>query len=700
MLCQACQVAFQAAYYKAAGREPPSVQRNYATSFKALICSASSATRTYSTVQSLHTSLLTGCPTCRRIWIFFLEFFYDTESEPVQKAAEGDVPETYEEFCAQDGIGTDVEAVTFFTFKITSRYYYGRPYHCSFDITTNSTKSCRFYLFPTSDIPELVPSWRSWSVSTADKPELWRHWLRTCLESHKKCQDAALRPAFIPKRLIEISSDNSCFKWRLIYPTSDTVQYLTLSHCWGSSEHRKLTKETHSAFLEFSGDSELPKTYRDAFRITASLDFKFIWIDSLCIIQDDTGDWEEQSSLMGSVYGGARCNIAAAWAKDGDGGCFSRRDPFLVGSQMTLVLRDGSVTNFDILFAHLSQDNSPKGPLHSRAWVVQERYLATRQLVFSKHQMFWECLQPKDFTQFLECSQPYSNYFLWKPPGWQYSDFSFAREKPILEYHDENAFRETWAQLVEYYSGCGITKASDRLIALAGLAARSREAAQGEYLAGLWEKNLQAQLCWAVDEFRSKSPRRISSGVAPTWSWANIGAPIRWDMIHVRDLPPTALAEVVRASVNADDPTNVSGELVVKGITMRARRTFRVESAFIVVDPLEPTNLPWTPITDIRPKWDEYISDEDGDSSLRERLQMEREGDILLIQTSYMRMGSFRAHAQCGSIMLELAKRLGLPDTHDETRWSSTPRAVPPELMTVNLDDPGLADLVQEVTII
>ncbi|KAF2786856.1 heterokaryon incompatibility, partial [Melanomma pulvis-pyrius CBS 109.77] len=66
--------------------------------------------------------------------------------------------------------------------------------------------------------------------------------------------------------------------------------YFTLSYCWGGAEVTRLTKEV---FLDFSRAIpfyDLPKTFKDAMVITRKLGYNYIWIDSLCIIQDDPDD--------------------------------------------------------------------------------------------------------------------------------------------------------------------------------------------------------------------------------------------------------------------------------------------------------------------------------------------------------------------------------------------------------------------------
>ncbi|ORY13348.1 heterokaryon incompatibility, partial [Clohesyomyces aquaticus] len=90
--------------------------------------------------------------------------------------------------------------------------------------------------------------------------------------------------------------------------------YVALSHCWGSPENHPLetTKENYGERLAGVPLENLPKTFRGVVKITNHIGVKYLWIDSLCIIQDDTEDWKQEAAKMGAVYEYARLTIAAA----------------------------------------------------------------------------------------------------------------------------------------------------------------------------------------------------------------------------------------------------------------------------------------------------------------------------------------------------------------------------------------------------
>jgi hypothetical protein len=410
------------------------------------------------------------------------------------------------------------------------------------------------------------------STPTATNFRLWNRWVNSCSESHKKCcaLDHELE-SFVPSRLVEIrmGDDGQSFTWRLVSRANiGNVQYLTLSHCWGSSTHTSLRNETMSTFIEFSEYAELPKSFRDAFLITFSLGFRFIWIDSLCIIQDDPLDWESQASMMGAVYKNSRCNIAATWAEDGNGGCFTRSKPMV----LTLDLEPVGSMEVQLQPRTLFYDDLMEAPLNRRGWVAQERFLARRQISFAESQVYWECQElvaseqyPAGIPKSMRDSSPYNQAV--PPIG-----------IPTLNLPTEMGLRNAWAALVDFYSDCKFSKVSDKMIALAGLAGEMRERTGDVYLAGIWKKDLRSQLCWATDfDVRWRANRtRVPIYLAPTWSWASVDGPVMSDYRYGgTTMEYVSCVEVLDASVHSKHISGLhsfsESRLVLRGIAMWAQ---------------------------------------------------------------------------------------------------------------------------------
>jgi hypothetical protein len=132
---------------------------------------------------------------------------------------------------------------------------------------------------------------------------------------------------------------------------------VALSHCWGGPEFPiPCTLEASSKIHTKVGlrYAELPKTFRDAIDVTRAMGYEYLWIDSLCIIQDSADDWKKEARRMAIIYDNAVFTIAAMDAENSSHGLFAAD----VGSVNTL---------------------------ETRAWVCQERMLAPRTLMFTKN---------------------------------------------------------------------------------------------------------------------------------------------------------------------------------------------------------------------------------------------------------------------------------------------------------------------------
>lgn len=184
---------------------------------------------------------------------------------------------------------------------------------------------------------------------------------------------------------------------RLIESGGEHGRYVALSHCWGQLLSFTTNKETYSTRKQCISQREIPETFRDAILMTRKLGIQYLWIDSLCIIQDDNGDWERESAKMVDVYSNSYITLAASNA-DGDSKGFlhTRIVPGKICTRWAM--KDGAECR--IYFQPWTADEryrqrlgAPvnKEPLTSRAWATQERWLSRRTVLFATDQTFWEC---------------------------------------------------------------------------------------------------------------------------------------------------------------------------------------------------------------------------------------------------------------------------------------------------------------------
>lgn len=168
-------------------------------------------------------------------------------------------------------------------------------------------------------------------------------------------------------------------------------QYVALSHCWGLNRHivtNKINLDTHKRSIPFGS---LPKTFQDAVVLTKRIGIHYIWIDSLCIIQDDVQDWKSEAAKMADVYRDAYCTLAATGSRGDHEGIFVQRT-----SQDICTLRYNA-KDIDLLVTYIEEDvNTLKdflifSPLSQRAWCLQEKLLSPRIINFTRSRAIWEC---------------------------------------------------------------------------------------------------------------------------------------------------------------------------------------------------------------------------------------------------------------------------------------------------------------------
>ncbi|TKA35549.1 hypothetical protein B0A54_13136 [Friedmanniomyces endolithicus] len=273
-------------------------------------------------------------------------------------------------------------------------------------------------------------------------------------------------------------------------------------------------------------------TFRHAIQITRGLGIRYIWIDALCIVQNDHDDWAREAAKMRTVYSDAFLTIAAASASDGTGGCFHSRDG---GKEYPYAGQRGSVTNiyirlpvdhsfFDALSAGVQAHKSVQHyPLATRKWIFQERMLSRRVLYFTRYELAWECrTETACECDGADClATPHnSGYTLAKPKS------SFPNTAlSVPGTHDmaaKAAFLERWAILAEEYSSRSLSYPTDALIALSGVARAFDTAGLGTYFAGMWEFALPLQLAWRTvydPELETQGP--LPGYTAPSWSWVS-----------------------------------------------------------------------------------------------------------------------------------------------------------------------------------
>ncbi|KAH8672209.1 heterokaryon incompatibility protein-domain-containing protein [Ilyonectria robusta] len=368
-------------------------------------------------------------------------------------------------------------------------------------------------------------------------------WLKECDDTHTSACSLERVPELpvLPTRCIDVGKADGSAQPRLAISGGCHGRYTTLSHCWGKG--RLPARLTTSSVLPLSDAihlDTLPRTYRDAISITRALGIRYIWIDSLCIIQDDTDDWERESANMASIYRNAYLNIAATSALDSDGGCMHTPRP-TTSFQIEPAPRWSSGGRFPGAGpfpgvgpgATRSEQATPalvrpsgsarkleKAALNTRAWVLQEVCLSRRTIHFAQDQMYWFCAEREASEDGTHVHTPHygsPRAPLLGPPHWLMGQSDQITRGSVYT---------MWWTLVEDYSSRALTHASDKMAALAGLTQFFQERlGEDEPVAGMWKAELVDSLCWTCDPVTDEASR--TSPGPPSWSWTSVDGPIR-----------------------------------------------------------------------------------------------------------------------------------------------------------------------------
>lgn len=377
------------------------------------------------------------------------------------------------------------------------------------------------------------------SIWSCDHLDAVVSWHANCRRQHPECaktlsgsQEFDVTNVPLPTRCIEVKVDHTSNPPSYTYVLRETAgqlgKYVTLSHRWGpDAESCKTTKATFACRKgECTHDacrlSPISRLFRDAGMLSAGIGVKYIWIDSLCIVQDDEDDWDRESRLMGEYYQHSWLTICATTLAT-TGGLFGPISDEYHPRVTRLPYRSRRHGTQEGWFyvqymenAFLSGDyqkNIKRSSLLKRGWVFQEWMMSRRILTFSGQGGL-----------FVQCQREAPHSLHGDTVNGQSSSSETNYENDLFENKTPSA---SWISIVETYSGLELTRLTrDRLIALSGLAREFGRTARSEtkYLSGLWGRQCEG-LLW---EQSTPGDRVRVRGIA-TWSWASMAIPMKDD---------------------------------------------------------------------------------------------------------------------------------------------------------------------------
>jgi hypothetical protein len=361
------------------------------------------------------------------------------------------------------------------------------------------------------------------------------------------------KPSFRPARLLHIESRKESGLIRLVethgFPSVDETSqpYLALSYCWGKGGPSiKTTKSNYSHLQKSISYSTLPKAYQDTVRVARAVGVKFIWIDALCIIQDDREDWEKESRMMAEIFQNSLVTLIVLRTASCNEGFLERNPSIRINYHNREWNVRGSFFLRHMPFSYMDAESSIRAapsfsdrpislelqhsPWQTRGWTFQEDMFSMRKLYFGQLMMYWESLQlAEDIIKtedtiiddklkrrersaevsIIHSSEPWRSDYDYN--GWYY---------PMLSYCKKNLTYET-----------------DRLSAVSSYAKLIASKSGDTYVAGLWKKDLHVGVLWKIGRRQRRTFRTVmkhltspSEYIAPSWSWASHNTILHFDL--------------------------------------------------------------------------------------------------------------------------------------------------------------------------
>ncbi|KAI1087222.1 heterokaryon incompatibility protein-domain-containing protein [Rostrohypoxylon terebratum] len=287
-----------------------------------------------------------------------------------------------------------------------------------------------------------------WTIPTDptsdDSTKIAQTWLETCVSKHTSCHQTDGNSQ-MPSRFLDIG-DPIYKGFVVLREACDSLptdsRYVALSHCWGTARvitttQANMEEHKHAIKLE-----SLPQTFKDALFIVQKFGLRYVWIDSLCIVQDDADDWQREAARMADVYRNAYFVLGATRGESDAQGFLGPR-----------IKTPGSAVLGDIL-----------------------------------------------------------------PTPWN-TDLLPRRREPVVKYAN-------WYHMIEQYTTRNITKDSDRLPALLGVANALGAITGDGYIAGIWLGDLLEGLTWCAANDEGLEHPQTRTG--PSWSWVSVKGPVQF----------------------------------------------------------------------------------------------------------------------------------------------------------------------------
>ena len=397
-----------------------------------------------------------------------------------------------------------------------------------------------------------------------------KSWLRDCLETHDRCPKP--RSCNMPERLVEILNEDQL----ALSCNVQGCQYAALSYCWGGPQTFSTTNPNVIEMQKGFPISRLPKTLQEAIMVARKLGFRYIWIDSLCILQDSPTDKELEIPKMPSYYKNASITICAGGSDCHQGflGPRDRCDRHPDNPWQKDLLQMPYLSKAGETRPMLFRQNTPYclswEPISKRAWTFQERLLSSRMVIFGSRTI-WQCNERfvsdggiEDWDadpRTVNHRRIHKSINSASPCGAEQSHIETMMPSLMTTYN-------TWYQAIREYSRREMSLPEDKLPAISGLALKLSETLQDQYIAGLWLRDISRGLMWSTWPFLQT--KRPAVWRAPSWSWASIDNAVSYRFLNYIPADAQDVAEVVECTATPAVPHSLYGRVTNTTLRIRA----------------------------------------------------------------------------------------------------------------------------------
>jgi hypothetical protein len=406
-------------------------------------------------------------------------------------------------------------------------------------------------------------------------------WFETCIKEHTTLCPKLITEMGAPPLPCRVLDVEACASQDVKLVETDGLRghYACLSHCWGGEQPLKTTMEpdTLTEHREKIKWEILPKTFQDAVIVARKFGIQYLWIDSLCIIQDSSKDWQVQSALMGEIYRHAVMTIAGSASSGPRQGLFRTADDVHLDQPFPVTenLEGSHKFRSRVPLSH----NASELPLLHRGWVLQERLLSSRYLHFGQNELIWECMEHLTCEcGNLSLKDPYR--YKWLEPKNRLHPESLK----LLNRFLPETLPAAWRATVVDYSRMELSHPEDLFPAISGIAKSIKEVTGWEYVAGLWKETLITDLVWRTE--KPKTAARCKEWRAPTFSWASVvhdGTGEKADRSHISYALMEILSKGLEKS-NRGPRTDLYAQVVETNcVTVGDNVTGQLTSGFIVL---------------------------------------------------------------------------------------------------------------------